>query len=62
MKIIKKASGGLGLSNRIVAGKTVAGSIVDYARCIAASKQRSVNVAKKAKIITKSGQLTARYR
>jgi hypothetical protein len=60
MKIVKKASNGLGL--RLVAGKPVAGSIVDYARKVAASKQRSLKVAQKAKIVTKSGRLTAHYK
>ena len=43
-------------------GKPAASSIVDYARKVAASKQRSLKLAQKAKIVTKSGQLTAHYK
>jgi hypothetical protein len=39
-----------------------AGSIVDLARKVAASRQRSLEMAKKAKIVTKSGQLSTHYK
>jgi hypothetical protein len=47
---------------RLVAGRPAAGSIVDYARKVAASKQRSLKLAQKAKIVSKSGRLTAHYK
>ncbi len=62
MTTAKKATNGHGTSTRIVAGEPVAGSIIDYARQVAASKQRSLKAAQKAKIVTKSGQLTAHYK
>jgi len=62
MKIVKKATNGHAVSVRLVAGKPAASSIVDYARKVAASKQRSLKLAQKAKIVTKSGQLTAHYK
>lgn len=62
MKIVKKAAKGPAGSVRLVAGNPSAGSIVDYARKVAASKQRSLKVVQKAKIVTKSGQLTAHYK
>jgi hypothetical protein len=62
MKIAKKATNGHASSVRQFAGKPVAGSIVDYAHKIAASKQRSLKLAQKAKIVTKSGHLTAHYK
>jgi hypothetical protein len=62
IKIVKKATNGHAVSVLLVAGKQVAGSIVDYARKVATSKQRSLKLAQKAKIVTKSGQLTAHYK
>jgi hypothetical protein len=62
MTIVKKTTKGHAGSVRLVAGKPAAGSIVDYARKVAASKQRSLKLAQKAKIVTKSGQLTAHYK
>ena len=60
MKISKRAANGLGV--RLVAGQLVAGSIVEYGRKVAASKQRSLKVAQEAGIVTKSGRLTAHYK
>jgi hypothetical protein len=62
MKIVRKAINGKAVNVRLVAGKPVAGSIVNYARKVAASKQRSLKLAQKAKIVTKSGHLTAHYK
>ena len=62
MTTAKKATNGHGVSARIIAGKPAAGSIIDYARKVAASKQRSLKTAQKAKIVTKSGQLTTHYK
>lgn len=62
MKIVKKATNGRAIGVRHIAGKPVAGSIVDYAHRIAASKRRSLKLAQKAKIVTKSGHLTAHYK
>jgi hypothetical protein len=61
MKIAKQATNGHAVIMRLVAGRPAAGSIVDYARKVAASKQRSLKPAQKAKIVTKSGQFTAHY-
>ena len=44
MKIVK-ATNGHPASMRLVAGRPTAGSIVDYARKVAASKQRSLKLA-----------------
>jgi hypothetical protein len=61
IKIVKKATNGHAVSVLLVAGKQVAGNIVDYARKVAASRQRSLKLAHIAKIVTKSGQLSAHY-
>jgi hypothetical protein len=47
---------------RVVAGRQLAGSIVDYARKIAGDKKHSIELAQRAKIVTKSGQLSAHYK
>jgi hypothetical protein len=62
MKTAKKAASGHAASVRVVAGGPVAGSIVEYAHKVAASKQRSQEAARKAGIVTKSGKLTAHYK
>ena len=61
-KIVKNATNGHAVNVQLVAGKQVDGSIVDCARKAAASKQRSLKLAQKAKIVTKSGQLSAHYK
>ncbi len=62
MKVVKQATNGYAVGARLIARKPVAGSIVDYAHKVAASKQRSLKLAQKAKIVTKSGQLAAHYK
>lgn len=62
MKTAKKATNGHAASARIVAGRPVAGSIIEYAHKVAASKTRSLEVLRKAGIVTKSGKLTAHYK
>lgn len=62
MTTAKKATNGHGVSTRIVTDNLVGGSIVHYARKVAASKKRSLKAAQNAKIVTKSGNLTAHYK
>lgn len=62
MKTAKKATNGHAAGVRVAAGRPVAGSIIEYAHKVAASKQRSLEAARKAGIVTKSGKLTAHYK
>ena len=62
MTTAKKATNGHAVKVRLVAGKPLAGSIVDYARKVATSKKHSLKLAQKAKIVTKTGQLSAHYK
>lgn len=62
MKTAKTAANGRPNAGRVVAGRQDAGSIIEYAHKVAASKKRSLEVLRKAGIVTKSGKLTAHYR
>jgi hypothetical protein len=62
MKTSNRVTNGHSGKVRRIAGKPAAGSIVEFARKVATSKQRSLKLAQKAKIVTKSGQLAAHYK
>jgi isocitrate/isopropylmalate dehydrogenase len=62
MTTAKSKTSGNAVNSRTVYGKSDAGSIIEYARKVASSKKRSLEIAQKANIITKSGQLTAHYK
>jgi hypothetical protein len=62
MKTAKNKPNGNTTNAKIVAGKFDAGSVIEFARKIASSNKRSLEIAQKANIVTKPGQLTAHYK
>lgn len=62
MKAAKKSVQENVVSVQVVAGKQMTGSVIAHARKIASSKKRSLELAQDAKIVTRSGHLSAHYK